>query len=76
MILVVSLRTRALIELEAIYGLCNHSTAMDIIEEACYSRFPVGISLHVSIFPTLAVLEIHFMAYRSSQKSNLSVIRP
>ncbi len=36
------------------------------INEASYSRVPVGISLHVSIFPVLSVLEIHFMVYKSS----------
>ncbi len=46
------------------------------LKEASYSRVPVGISLHVSIFPILAVLEIHFMAYSSSHKSNLSVSSP
>ncbi len=35
-------------------------------KEASYSRVPVGISLHVSIFPKIAVLDIHFMAYSSS----------
>ncbi len=36
------------------------------LKEACYSRVPVGISLHVSIFSILAVLQIHFMVLRSS----------
>ncbi len=40
------------------------------IKEACYSRVHVGISLHVSIFPVLAVLENHFTGFRSSHKSN------
>ncbi len=46
------------------------------IKEACYSRFPVGISLHVSIRPILALLEINFMVYISSHKSKLSINRP
>ena len=45
-------------------------------KEASYSRVPAEISLHVSIFPILVVLEIHFMVYRSSHKSNLSISRP
>ena len=45
-------------------------------KEACYSRVPVGISLHVSIFPILAMLQIHFMVFRSSHKSSLSICRP
>ncbi len=40
----------------------------EIFKEICYSRIPVEISLHVSIFPGLAVLEIHFMVFRSSYK--------
>ena len=49
---------------------------MGPIKEACYRRVPVVISLHVSIFPVLAVLEIHSMVLRSSQKSNLFICRP
>ncbi len=45
-------------------------------KEASYSRVPAGISLHVSIFPILAVQEIHFMVYRSGHKSNLSIRWP
>ncbi len=47
-----------------------------ILKEACYSIVPVGISLDVSIFPILAVLQIHFMIFRRSHKSNLSICRP
>ncbi len=46
------------------------------IKEACYSRVPIGIPLHVSIFPILAVLKIHFMVFGSSPQSNLSICRP
>ncbi len=47
-----------------------------IFKEACYSRVPAGILLHVSIFPVLTVLEIHFMVFGSSHQSNLSICRP
>ena len=44
-------------------------------KESSYSRDPVRISVHVSFFPILALLEIDFMAYRSSHKSNPSTSR-
>ncbi len=39
---------------------------LSTIKEASYSRVPVGISLLVSTFPILAVLEIHFYNMRQA----------
>ena len=47
-----------------------------LLKEACYSRVPVGISLQIKGFPILAVLEICFIACRSSHGSNWSFGRP
>ncbi len=38
-------------------GFLSRST----LKEACYSRVPVGISLHVNGFTILADPEVHFM---------------
>ncbi len=46
------------------------------IKEACYSRVSVGISLQIKGFPILAVLQICFIACRSSHGSNWSFGRP
>ncbi len=57
---------------------CTKCKQQHHVKETSYSRVLEGITLHVGtgIFPILAVLEIDFMAYGSSHKSNLSISRP
>ncbi len=50
---------------------CDHS-----IKEACYSRVPARIPLQINDFPMLTLLQICFIACRSSHESNGSLSRP